>query len=107
MKSDELNLVYSASLEFGANWRKPIPDIVKELLPELVKSEQLKLSQYIEETRKTIENHIYDSYNREDDSKNDNLSSEATAWVKSNYPWMNDDNVGHAVSQGIYYAWRG
>lgn len=31
---------------------------------------------------------------------------EAVAIIKAKYPWINSKNMNHAISQGLYYAFK-
>ena len=56
MNEEILNKVYSASLEFGENFHKPIIDIVAELYPYILDDEKTAIADYIGQTRDSIEN---------------------------------------------------
>ena len=56
MNEEILNKVYSASLEFGENFHKPIIDIVAELYPYIPDDEKTAIADYIGQTRDAIEN---------------------------------------------------
>lgn len=55
MNEKILNTVYSASLEFGENFHKPIIDIVAELYPYIPDDEKTAIADYIGQTRDAIE----------------------------------------------------
>ena len=106
-EKDVLNNIYDSALQFGENWRKPIIELVEEQYPNMSLIEQKELADYIEDTRNNIEKYIYDSYsntNKEDDKV---LHNKVSLYIEKEYPWMNPHKIGHAISQGIYYAWRG
>ena len=107
MNEEILNTIYSASLEFGENFHKSILEIVEELYPYISDEEKTSTANYIEQTRDSIERYFCNQY----DCKNENLDSElrkqGEKWIKDNYPWLNSENVNRALSQGMYYAWRG
>lgn len=102
-----LNKVYSASLEFGENWRRPIVEIVGELYPQMSETDKTEIAIYVAQTRESIEKYFWDRYDYKNDSVNSKLQSMGKQWVKEQYPWMNDDNINHAISQAMYYAWHG
>ena len=56
MNEEILNTVYSASLEFGENFHKPIIDIVAELYPYIPDDEKTAIVDYIKQTKDAIEN---------------------------------------------------
>ena len=107
MNEEILNTIYSASLEFGENFHKSILEIVEELYPYISDEEKTSTANYIEQTRDSIERYFCNQY----DCKNKNVDSElrkqGEKWIKDNYPWLNSENVNRALSQGMYYAWRG
>ena len=51
MNEEILNTVYSASLEFGENFHKPIIDIVAELYPYIPDDKKTAIADYIGQTR--------------------------------------------------------
>ena len=102
-----LNDLYSESIQFGANYRKPIINIVKELCPCMSQKEQKELADYIEFVRGSIEDYIYKGYYNKYKDNFEKLQKKSKQFIKKEYSWMNSHNIGHAISQGIYFAWRG
>ncbi len=54
----DLNALYSASLEFGANWRRPLDQLAAERLPHRPEPELAELVGAISSCRGAIEDHI-------------------------------------------------
>lgn len=103
VQPDVLNEVYRKALEWGENWRRPIQSIVEEIIEETGEAEKQKIAEYIKAVRSDIEEYIYYRYQGfklEIDYKS------LYAWIQNKYPWIDNDNLKHAVSQGIYYAMK-
>ena len=73
MNEEILNTVYSASLEFGENFHKPIIDIVAELYPYIPDDEKTAIADYIGQTRDAIEQYFYDKYDYKKETANKEL----------------------------------
>ena len=104
---EALNKIYELSLEFGKNWRRPVLTIVQEVSPNLSIEEQQRISVYIEETRNRVETYISKRYVGDQPEKISALQRQGKKWIKAKFPWMQDETILHAISQAIYYAWRG
>ena len=104
---DLFNQLYRLSLEFGSNWRRPVESIVQEIAPDLNETEQAEISDYIRETRGKIEHFFYERYVDTDDKKIAELQRQGARWVQREFPWMDEENRNHGISQAIYYAWHG
>lgn len=107
MNEEILNMVYSASLEFGEHFHRPVIEIVEELYPRIDSDEKTSIAEYIEQTRDTIEQYFYDGYDCGNENANKELQRRGKQWIKNKYSWMNCENVDRAASQGMYYAWHG
>lgn len=107
MNEEILNKVYSASLEFGENFHKPIIDIVAELYPYIPDDEKTAIADYVGQTRDAIEQYFYDKYDYKNEKANKELQHQGKQWIENKYCWMNSENVNRAVAQGMYYAWHG
>ena len=102
-----LNRIYELSLEFGINWRRPVLTIVQEVSPNLSFEEQKQISTYIEKTRSRIEAYFFERYVSDQSEMISALQRIGEEWIKVEFPWMNPETILHAISQAIYYAWRG
>lgn len=103
VQPDVLNEVYRKALEWGENWRRPIQSIVEETIEETGEAEKQKIAEYIKTVRSDIEEYIYYRYQ---DFKLEIDYKSLYAWIQNKYPWIDNDNLKHAVSQGIYYAMK-
>ena len=105
MEEKHLNKLYKASLQFGANWMRPLPELAKEMLPRLNESERECLCKCVDIARRSINEYIEKQYEYE---KGLTLpEDEVVMWISQNFPWMNKRNISHGISQGLYYAWHG
>src|SRR5262245_37540389 len=104
---DARNVLFDAALEFGKNWRRDLVSLAGERLPELDQAERTVLVKEIEGTRNSIEDWILSRWEavHGDWSKAD--AEAAGAFIHATYPWMDERNIAHAISQGTYYAWHG
>jgi hypothetical protein len=104
---DARNGLFDAALEFGKNWRRDVASLAAERLPELDRAERDVIVKEIEDTRNSIEQWIMSRWEavHGDWSKAD--AGAADAFIRATYPWMDERNVTHAISQGTYYAWHG
>lgn len=103
VQPDVLNEVYRKALEWGENWRRPIQSIVEEIIEETGEVEKQKIAEYIKTVRSDIEEYIYYIYQ---DFKLEIDYKSLYAWIQNKYPWIDNENMKHAVSQGIYYAMK-
>ena len=105
MNADILNILYAASLEFGEDWRRPLPELAKERLSHLNETEITEAAALIYDVRNNIEQLMFDNYTKinERTVSKDQIKKE----IQTRYPWMNEENVDHGFSQGMYYAWHG
>jgi hypothetical protein len=103
---DDLKKLFNVSLEFGEHWCRPIIEWARKLWPGWDSGKQMEISNYISSVRNNIEKYILDRY----DYKKGQLTvseEQVKGWITQNYPWMSSENVTHAYSQGMYYAWHG
>ena len=99
-----MNTVYQKSLEFGENYRRPIMDIINESYPELSDTDKKRLERYITEVRTDIEQYFSDRSEQHHAFFDDWVSFKGKVWIHKNYPWMNAENINHAISQAIYFT---
>ena len=83
MNEEILNTVYSASLEFGENFHKPIIDIVAELYPYIPDDEKTAIADYIGQTRDAIEQYFYDKYDYKNETANKELQHQGKQWIEN------------------------
>jgi hypothetical protein len=104
---EDLNVLYDAALEFGENFRRPVVELAAERLPLLPTDVRSELADLVERTRTEVELHIEGEYARYGDAWPDEAKVAVHDWITDQYPWMDERNVSHAISQGVYFAWHG
>ena len=105
--SADLNRLYDASLEFGPNWRRPIPELAAERLTHLSLDEQAEISALVGECRGAVEDQVAKVHHEVGGDWTTALVDEVEEWITARFPWVDADNRSHAISQGQYYAWHG
>ena len=105
MDKNTLNIMYAASLEFGPNWRKSLKELANEQLPELAEPELSEICVYISQVRADIEAIMLENYAGIIDGAIE--SGKVVNKIKTRYDWIDEKNISHGYSQGMYYAWRG
>jgi hypothetical protein len=100
-------VLFDAALEFGKNWRRDLASLAEERLPELEQAERKVLVQEIAEARRSIEDRILGRWEASAGNWSKLDAEAASDFVRATYPWMDERNTEHAVSQGTYYAWHG
>ena len=73
----------------------------------LYDAERVELVATVSACRAAIEERIAEMYGRYGDLWSANAKREAHDWVADRFPWMSEENVGHGIAQGVYYAWHG
>lgn len=102
----DINTLYSASLEFGAQWCRPLDELAAERLPHRSGPELADMVMEVSECRRAIEDHILNAYLANEREWRRVHAEAADRWIRSTYPWMSRRNRRHAISQGLYYAWH-
>ena len=104
---DVRNVLFDAALEFGENWRRDVAVLAGERLPTLDQDERAGFAKEVEDARSSIEQWVLSRWEavQGDWSRADAKACEA--FIRAMYPWMDDRNVAHAISQSTYYAWHG
>lgn len=102
-----LNEIYAKFLEVGDNLCSPVGEIVKNLYSDILNEDKIRLADYIEQTKDSIEKYFYENYDYKNEGVNAELQYKGEQWIKENYCWMNSENIKRAVSRGMYYAWHG
>lgn len=96
---DARNVLFDASLEFGRNWRLDV-----ERLPVLNPDERESLADEVRDTRNAIEQLVLERWDAVQGNWSREDTEAAEAAVRASYPWMDERNIKHAVSQSTYYA---
>ena len=99
-EDDILNKAMDLCLEFGENWRKPVDVRLQKLYPDISQDKAKEIDVFIRKTRDEIHEMIEQFYL----SKMPN--EEMKKRMKDKFPFLNNKNLGHLHSQGIYYAWK-
>ena len=105
--SDARNVLFDAALEFGENWRRNVALLAGERLPTLDEDERAALAREIEDARSSIEQWVLRRWEAGHGDWSHADTKAAQAHTRATYPWMDERNVAHAVSQSTYYAWHG
>jgi len=106
LSAPDLNRLFDAALAFGANWRRPVVDLVAELFPDRPQDVRDALTTAVEDCRSTVEAHIEAAHIRLAGRWTRAEKRQADAWIADQYPWMTRKNRRRAISQGQYYAWH-
>jgi hypothetical protein len=104
---DARNILFEASLEFGANWRRNIAELAAERLPRLSDVRRAALAREIEATRTAIEYWVLDRWETVGGAWSSADAEAAREFIATTYPWMDSDNSSRALNQATYYAWHG
>lgn len=91
------------AMEFGSNWLQPIQSRLVKLYPELSETEIENYNSKCKTAMTTGHNQVYAL--AEQSGKDASFDIFAANYTKS-YPWVNDKNLKHIFSQGMYYAWK-
>lgn len=105
--TDARNELLDAALEFGTNWRRDVSALASERLPELPEDERAALAREIEEAREAIEQWVVGRFEAVRGHWERADAEAGGEHVRATYPWMDERNVSHAISQATYYAWHG
>jgi hypothetical protein len=103
----DLNELYDAALEFGANWRRPMRELAAERLVDRPQDYRDGIAAAVDECRTLIEGHIDSIHQQLQGQWTRAARDEVDAWLTQQFPWMTNRNRRHAINQGQYYAWHG
>ncbi|MGH3459477.1 hypothetical protein [Aeromicrobium sp.] len=102
----DLNRLFSAALQFGKNWMRPVPDLAAERLAHRSQKERAVMATLIEKCRSGINAHIEEVHIRLAGAWDKSAARDVDAWIAGKYPWMSRRHRRHAIRQGQYYAWH-
>lgn len=102
----DLNRLVDAALAFGANWRRPVPDLAGEHLPDLPREDLDALVSAVEGSRSAIEAHVAATHLRLAGRWSNDEERAADVWIAERFPWLTRENRRRALSQSQYYAWH-
>lgn len=105
-----LNKALSLALEFGPDWLKPVQERLSIFFPKLNKTE---LDQCETTSRKAREDSLK-FFNQQlkkikPASVSDQqqlLAIQTKSDISEKYPWINEENLNHLVSQAFYYSMK-
>jgi hypothetical protein len=105
-RSEEALLNYSLELaqEWGKQWLKPIQGRLHGAYPELSETECSRLNSIAQAAMKCGHDLVYSMAQSQG---KDNINE--AAWrqsFKQLYPWVDERNLRHLFSTGMYYAWK-
>ena len=103
--SEDALLNYSLDLaqEWGQYWLQPIQSRLRSAYPGLPDSELDRLNAAAQAAMTFAHDLVYsmaDQYGRKFDQ------SKWAADVLAQFPWIDQKNINHLHSTGLYYAWR-
>lgn len=98
-----LNAALAMSLEWGENWLKNINERIRAAYPQLTSEDAEILNRWCAEVRSFAYKVIEVEYH----TPPEKLIEPAMPQIKSRYPQLNQENLNHLYSQGMYYAWHG
>lgn len=90
-------------MEFGFNWLQPVQSRLAKLYPELSETE---LENYNLQCKTAMTRGHEQVYALAEQSGKDASFDIFAANYSTSYPWVNDKNLKHIFSQGMYYAWK-
>ena len=99
-----LNKGLDLAMEWGENRLQPIQEHLKKLLKIF---QQKQLDEYNRICRSVMDEGQKMVYEMaEKTGCNGVRIDEWKVKMLQSYPWINDDNISHLYSQGMYYAWK-
>jgi hypothetical protein len=95
LPESDLNLLYAAALEFGANWRRPLVELAAERLPERPREYRDSIATLVGNCRKLIEVRIEEMHRINYGEWAEDAVGEAAAWIADRYSWITELNRRH------------
>lgn len=89
------------ALEFGSNWLQPIQSRLAKRYPELTESELDNFNSQSQASMTAGHKQVYTSVEQSGIEASFELFA---ASYCQKYPWVNEKNLKHVFSQGMYYA---
>lgn len=96
-----LNIGLALAMEFGENWGKAIQPRLSKINPSLSELDLNVIAHLCKQAQSFSENLAYFIFVEQGVHIQSTILSDK---VKSEYPWINDKNLSHLISQSIYYA---
>jgi hypothetical protein len=105
MNDTILNEGLAMAMEWGEQWLRPIQERLGTTHPELSAGELDRYDAACRAAMSRAHSLVAECWRQGEHDEKIVVARFTEAMMKS-YPWMLDDNLGHAWSQGMYYAWR-
>jgi hypothetical protein len=101
LEAAHLNVAYDELMQWGPRLGMPLLPRLHERLPELEEGVLLELQRICESAQGLANELCERAYG------NELTQDEVRVQFIERFPWVDDANFSHAVSQGMYYAWHG
>lgn len=101
-----LNIALYMSMEFGANWLKPINERLNKNYPEISSENLEKINSICKEVNKFANDYVYKSgtvINKEISFVDFNIFKDI---ILLKYNWISESNLSRLYSQSCYYAMK-
>lgn len=106
LSEKDLNELFTAALEFGVNWRRPVSDLAADHFPDYSDEQVDLLVAAVEEARSSIEAYVVSTHISLAGQWTRAETMRTDAWAKARFSWISPENRRRALSQGRYYAWH-
>lgn len=108
MNADDLNILYEASIEWGKHYDRDLEEWSKELFPKMSTEARAEIAAYIGTVKEEIYDYIWKNYTFDEVNTNGNqVQAGVKEWIRSGYPWMNEENIANVTNKGMYWVWKG
>ena len=101
-----LNYGLELSMEFGANWLKPVNERLKKKFPNLNNQELSEYNFICEEVNNIAHKYVYENQNSEDTNQMIIYYKLFNDFLLDKYNWISEKNLSGLYSQSCYYAWK-
>lgn len=101
-----LNVALNMSMEFGANWLKPIHERLHKKYPEISSEDLEKINLICKEVNKFANDYVYESgsvINQEISFVDFNIFKDD---ILLKYSWISKNNLNRLYNQSCYYAMK-
>ena len=102
-EAEILNDGLRLAMAWGKHWMQPIQSRLAKVYPDLSSGELDHYNAVCVAAMKFGHDTVYEMAKIAGKSTS---KSEFETQFKGKYPWVNDKNLGHCFSQGMYYAWK-
>jgi hypothetical protein len=109
-ESEILNIGLDLAMEWGEYWLTPIQERLKKQVSFLTKAQLDNYNNICKSTMDDCHKYLYtflEKLCKENKRiKNSELNEQWNTYVTSKYVWINENNLSHLFSQGMYYSWK-